>query len=91
MKDTLEQLLIRRRQLLKRMVDPNIHAPPIIASARLAVPVVLPYHRELRVERDTHARVAGQLERRPVVECPHHYPHTARTWASRPIQHHHST
>ena len=91
MKDTLEQLLIRRRQLLERMVDPDIHAPPIIPSARLAVPVVLSYHRELRVERDTHPRVAWQLERRPVVERPHHYPHAARTWASRPIQRHHST
>ncbi|KAL1835323.1 hypothetical protein VTK73DRAFT_5773 [Phialemonium thermophilum] len=54
--------------LRKGVVDADVHAPPVVAGPPHPVQVVLPDHGELRVQRDAHARVRGQLEGGAVVE-----------------------
>ena len=63
-----EQLLVLVGQLGEGPVDADVGPAPVVARPLAPVPVVLAHERQLRVERDAHARVAGELERRAVVE-----------------------
>ena len=52
-----ETLDIGLRELLKRIIDADVHTTPVVARALLAVPVVFTHQRELRVKRDTHTGI----------------------------------
>lgn len=68
-----EELLVVVLELLERPVDTDVVATPVVARACLTVPVVLADERELGVEGDTDASVAGKLEGGSVVEGAHHF------------------
>ena len=70
--NALEDLLVIRFYLREWEIDADVGAPPIVATANLPVPVVLPDHGKLCVERYAHTRVAGQLKRGAIVEGAHH-------------------
>lgn len=64
-----ESLHILGRQLGERVVDSDVHSAPIVAGPSPAQ-IVLPDHRQLRIQRDSNSGISRQLERCPVVECP---------------------
>lgn len=72
--DTIgEQFLIFRGELLERMVNPDIHPPPVVSRSRPSIPVIFTDHGKLGIERDTDASISRELEGGSVVEGTHYY------------------
>lgn len=70
--DTIgEQLFVFGSELLERMVDPDIHSPPVISCSCAAVPIILADHGQFGVERDTDTSISWELESSSVVESAH--------------------
>jgi hypothetical protein len=67
-----EQFLFVIGDLLKRVVDADIHTTPVSIGTVVTVKVVFSHHGQLGIEGYTDTGVSRQLERRSVVKGPHH-------------------
>lgn len=63
-----EELFIFERDLLERMVNIDICAPPVVARAYPTIPIVFSNHCEFGIKRYPNPRISRQLERGSVVK-----------------------
>jgi len=72
--DTIsEQFFVFWTELLERMVNPDIHPPPVVPRPTASIPIILADHGQFSIERDTNTSIPRELEGSSIVKGTHYY------------------